>query len=109
MDEVPMSARIIGLADTFDAMTSVRPYREPLSVGGTLSELVRLAPQKYDPNALQALLIQIRRDAVGSNRTSLLDERIALNIAPADIDQLAASLQHKLTRGRVSLILPPSK
>ncbi len=108
MDEVPLSARIIGLADTFDAMTSARPYREPLSVGGTLSELVRLAPQKYDPNALQGLLIQIRRDAVGSNRAPLLDERIALNIAPADIDQLAASLQHRLTRGRVSLILPPS-
>jgi len=107
MDEVPLSARIIGLADTFDAMTSARPYREPLSVGGTLSELVRLAPQKYDPNALQGLLIQIRRDAVGSNRAPWLDERIALNIAPADIDQLAASLQHKLTRGRVSLILPP--
>jgi len=108
MDEVPLSARIIGLADTFDAMTSARPYREPLSVGGTLSELVRLAPQKYDPNVLQALLIQIRRDAVGSNRAPWLDERIALNIAPADIDQLAASLQHKSTRGRVSLILPPS-
>jgi putative nucleotidyltransferase with HDIG domain len=108
MDEVPLAARIIGLADTFDAMTSARPYREPLSVGGTLSELVRLAPQKYDPNALQALMIQIRRDAVGSNRAHLLDERVAVNIAPADIDQLAASLQHKLTRGRVTLILPPS-
>jgi HD-GYP domain-containing protein (c-di-GMP phosphodiesterase class II) len=108
MDEVPMAARIIGLADTFDAMTSMRPYREPMSVGGTLSELVRLAPQKYDPNALQALLIQIRREAVGSNRTQLLEDRIALNIAPADIDQLAASLQHKLTRGRMSLQLPPA-
>jgi putative nucleotidyltransferase with HDIG domain len=107
MDEVPMSARIIGLADTFDAMTSTRPYREPMSVGGTLSELVRLAPQKYDANAVQALLIQVRRDAVGSNRTPLLDERMAVNIAPTDIDQLAASLQHKLTRGRV-LTLPPS-
>jgi putative nucleotidyltransferase with HDIG domain len=108
MDEVPMAARIIGLADTFDAMTSARPYREPLTVGGTLSELVRLAPNKYDPNAVQALLIQIRRDAVGSNRTPLLEDRIALNIAPADIDHLAASLQHKLTKGRVSLVLPPS-
>jgi len=107
MDEVPLSARIIGLADTFDAMTSTRPYREPLSLGGTLSELVRLAPQKYDPNALQALLIQIRRDAVDSNRAHLLDERIALNIAPTDIDQLASNLQHRLTQGRVTLILPP--
>lgn len=107
MDEVPMSARIIGLADTFDAMTSTRPYRDSMSVGGTLSELVRLAPLKYDPNAVQALLIQVRRDAVGSNRAPLLDDRMAVNIAPTDIDQLAASLQHKLTRGRV-LTLPPS-
>ncbi len=107
MDELPMSARIIGLADTFDAMTSARPYREPMSVGGTLSELVRLAPHKYDANAVQALLIQVRRDAVGSSRSPLLDDRMAVNIAPTDIDQLAASLQHKTTRARV-LTLPPS-
>src|SRR6202040_1103949 len=40
MDDVAMPVRIIGLADTFDAMTSERPYREPLSVGNTLSEIV---------------------------------------------------------------------
>jgi putative nucleotidyltransferase with HDIG domain len=106
MSEVPMAARIIGLADTFDAMTSMRPYREPLTVGGTLSELVRLAPEKYDPNAVQALLIQVRRDSVGSSRSSLLDDRMAVNIAPTDIDVLAASLQHKVSRNR--LILAPS-
>jgi hypothetical protein len=38
----------------------------------------------------------------------MLEQRIALNIAPADIDQLAASLQHKLTRGRTTIALPPS-
>jgi len=108
MDELPMSARIIGLADSFDAMTSMRPYREPLSVGGTLSEIVRLSPLKYDPAAVQGLLIQIRRDSVGSHRTPLLDDHIALNIAPGDIDLLAASLQHRLARGRV-ISLPPSQ
>jgi putative nucleotidyltransferase with HDIG domain len=108
MDEIPMSARIIGLADTFDAMTSARPYREPVSVGSTLSELVRLTPQKYDPAAVQALLVQIRRDAVGSNHPPLLDERIAINIAPGDIDQLASNVHHKLSRGRTNVILPPS-
>jgi putative nucleotidyltransferase with HDIG domain len=100
MDDVPMQVRIIGLADTFDAMTSERPYREPLSVGGAISEIVRLAPQKYDPNAVHGLLIQLRRDAVGSNRTPFLENRMALNIAPTDIDHLAASLQHKMTNGR---------
>ena len=106
MDELPMSARTIGLADTFDAMTSTRPYREPVPVGGTLSEIVRLTPQKFDPNAVQALLIQVRRDAVGS-RPPVLDDRMSVNIAPTDIDQLAATLQHRLTRGRATS-LPPA-
>ncbi len=103
MDDVAMPVRIIGLADTFDAMTSQRPYREPLSVGSTLSEIVRLAPQKFDPNAVQGLLVQVRRDAVGSNRTTFLQDRLAVNIAPGDIDQLAASLQHKISHGRLYL------
>jgi putative nucleotidyltransferase with HDIG domain len=103
MDDVAMPVRIIGLADTFDAMTSERPYREPLSVGSTLSEIVRLAPQKFDPNAVQGLLLQVRRDAVGSNRAPFLEDRTGLNIAPGDIDQLAASLQHKISHGRMYL------
>ena len=108
IDEVPMSARIIAVADTFDSMTSARPYREPMSVGSTLSELVRLAPQKYDPSVVQALLIQVRRDAVGSARLPLLEDQMGLNIAPADIDQLAASLQHKNLRNRLYLTPPSS-
>jgi putative nucleotidyltransferase with HDIG domain len=102
-DDVPMPVRIVALADTFDAMTSERPYREPLPLSGTLSELLRLAPQKFDPNALQALLVLLRRDAVGSSRTPFLEGRVALNIAPVDIDQLAATLQHKISHGRIYL------
>jgi putative nucleotidyltransferase with HDIG domain len=99
-DDLSMAVRIIGLADTFDAMTSARPYREPLSVGSALSELVRMAPQKYDPNVVQGLLIQVRRDAVGSNRVPLLADRGSVNIAAGDIDHLAATLQHKVARGK---------
>jgi putative nucleotidyltransferase with HDIG domain len=103
LDDVPLAVRIIGVADTFDAMTSTRPYREPVSVGSTLSELVRLAPLKYDPNAVQGLLIQVRRDAVGSNDEPLLGDRMSVNIAPTDIDHLAASLQHKTNHARLYL------
>jgi putative nucleotidyltransferase with HDIG domain len=103
MNDVPLGVRIIGLADVFDAMTSARPYREPLSVGSALSELVRLSPQKFDPNVVQGLLIQVRRDAVGSNRAPLLADRVSVNIAAADIDHLAASLQHKTSRDRTYL------
>jgi putative nucleotidyltransferase with HDIG domain len=103
MDDVPMPVRIVALADTFDAMTSERPYRERLSLGAALSEIVRLAPQKYDANAVQGLLVQIRRDAVGSNRVPFLANRMAVNLAPTDVDQLAANLQHKITHGRMYL------
>lgn len=103
MDEVPMSARIVGLADTFDAMTSERPYRESISLGGTLNEIVRMTPRKFDPNVVQALLMQVRRDTVGSNRTPFLEERMAGNIAASDVDQLAATLQHKTSHGRLFL------
>lgn len=102
-DELPMPVRIVGLADTFDAMTSPRPYRQPYSVGAALSELVRMAPQKYDPNVVHALLIQMRRDAIGSNRTPLLADRITVNIAASDIDHLAATLQHKVSHGKLYL------
>jgi len=100
IQDVSMDVRIVGVADTFDAMTSERPYREPLSVGGTLTEIVRMTPQKYDPNVVQGLLVQIRRDAVGSNRIPFLDSRTSLNLAPTDVDHLAATLQHKMSNGR---------
>jgi putative nucleotidyltransferase with HDIG domain len=102
-DELPMPVRIVGLADTFDAMTSTRPYRQPYSVGAALSELVRMAPQKYDPDVVHALLIQMRRDAIGSNHAPLLADRMTVNIAASDIDHLAATLQHKVSRGKLYL------
>ena len=101
-EDVPLSVRIVGLADSFDAMTSARPYRAPFSVGSALSDLVRMTPLKFDPNVVQGLLIQIRRDAVGSNRTRML-EGTTVNISATDIDQLAASLQHKVSRNKLYL------
>ncbi|HTS08054.1 MAG TPA: HD domain-containing phosphohydrolase [Candidatus Eisenbacteria bacterium] len=100
--EVPVQVRIIGVADSFDAMTSTRPYRAPMSVGNALSDLVRMAPEKLDPNVVQALLIQVRREAVGSSRVPLL-ENTSVNIAAADIDHLAATLQYKVSRGKAYL------
>ena len=101
-EEVPIEARIVGLADTFDAMTSQRPYREPISLGTTLNDILRNTPNKFDPAAVQALLVQLRRDAVGTNRSPFL-ETAAGHLAPSDIDQLAANLQHKISSGRIYL------
>ncbi|MFZ0481557.1 MAG: HD domain-containing phosphohydrolase [Terriglobales bacterium] len=101
-DEMPMPVRIIALADSFDAMTTERPYRERFSVGAALQELIRMAPQKYDSHALQALLIQVRRDAIGTNHLPIL-EAGTLNLSGTDVDQLAATLQHNITQAKVYL------
>lgn len=101
LDEVPQAVRIVSVADTFDAMISDRPYRPNMSLGQALSELVRLTPEKFDPLPVQGLLIQVRRDAVGSNKVPFLDRQTSCTIAPADVDQIAALLHHKLSNGRV--------
>src|SRR5436305_3269085 len=56
-DELPLAVRIVAVADTFDAMTSDRPYRQSNSVTSACHELVRLAPSKFDSSVVQALLV----------------------------------------------------
>ncbi len=46
---IPIEARLIGLADAFDAMTSTRPYRAALTPDAALEELVRCAGTQFDP------------------------------------------------------------
>ena len=98
-EEMPQAVRIIALADTFGAMTTERPYRNRLTIGSALQDLIRMTPEKYDPAALQALLIQVRRDAVGSNRIPVFESEV-MNVSAADVDQLAATLQHRASQGR---------
>jgi putative nucleotidyltransferase with HDIG domain len=100
VDETAMPARIVAVADTFDALISERPYRKAMPIGSALSELVRLTPQKFDPAPVHELLVQIRRDTVGSNKTPFLDERVICNLGVSDIDNLTSLLIHKLNAGR---------
>jgi HD-GYP domain-containing protein (c-di-GMP phosphodiesterase class II) len=55
-DAIPLGARIIGVADAFDAMTSDRPYRRALPVGQALAELFRCAGSQFDPEVVSAFL-----------------------------------------------------
>jgi putative nucleotidyltransferase with HDIG domain len=100
--ELPQAVRIVALADTFDAMVSARPYREPLPLGTALQDLIRMTPQKYDADAMQALLIQVRRDAVGSNRIPILEPGV-LSLSASDVDQMASTLQHKVSQNKIYL------
>ncbi|MGH3065955.1 MAG: bifunctional diguanylate cyclase/phosphohydrolase [Gaiellaceae bacterium] len=52
---IPLPARIIFVADSFDAMTSQRPYRTAVPHAEALSEIRRLAGRWYDPAVVAAL------------------------------------------------------
>ncbi|SHF23835.1 HD domain-containing phosphohydrolase [Desulforamulus putei] len=60
-EEIPLLARIIRVADTYDAMTSARPYRQALTQRQAREELRRWAGRQFDPRVVEAFL-QIPED-----------------------------------------------
>jgi HD-GYP domain-containing protein (c-di-GMP phosphodiesterase class II) len=55
-EQIPISARIVAVADAFDAMTSDRPYRPALPLEKAFIELGRAAGTHFDPRCVQAFL-----------------------------------------------------
>lgn len=54
--EIPLHARIIAVADTFDAMTSDRPYRKGLTDETAINELQKFAGIQFDPDVVRAFI-----------------------------------------------------
>jgi len=55
-ERIPLLARIIAVADTFDAMTSERPYRKALTKEAACAEVERCRGTQFDPEAADAFL-----------------------------------------------------
>jgi diguanylate cyclase (GGDEF)-like protein len=64
-DEIPLGARIIFVADAFDAMTNDRVYRRKLTVGAALAELESCSGTQFDPEAVAALVSEMSPIAAG--------------------------------------------
>jgi GAF domain-containing protein len=54
--DIPLGARIIAVADAFDAMTSNRPYRDALPLMAAVKEMQRGAGTQFDPEVVEVFL-----------------------------------------------------
>ncbi len=55
-DAIPLAARVFAIADTFDAMTTNRPYRRGLPVEAARAEIARFSGTQFDPRCADAFL-----------------------------------------------------
>jgi putative nucleotidyltransferase with HDIG domain len=53
-EAIPLEARIICIADSYDAMTSARSYREQVEGKAAVAEIVRCAGKQFDPGLVEA-------------------------------------------------------
>ena len=71
-EDIPLQARIVSVADTFDAMTTTRPYQRAMDIRFVFQRLRDLAGNRFDPTVVDALirsyekgeLVPIARDEV---------------------------------------------
>ena len=63
---IPLEARLLGVVDAFDAMTSARAYRSALSVEQALVELERCAGSQFDPELARAFVEGWRQGAIAA-------------------------------------------
>lgn len=61
--DIPLISRVISVADSFDAMTSDRPYRKTPGKEKAVEELLRCAGSQFDPEVVHAFLRAIEHNA----------------------------------------------
>jgi cyclic di-GMP phosphodiesterase len=73
--EIPLEARIAAAADSFDAMTSDRPYRSELSMELAIAEIMRFSGTQFDPDVVDAVV-----RAVENGSFQLIERRSQLQL-----------------------------
>lgn len=63
-DEIPIEGRLIAVADTFDAMTSNRPYRDGLDPEIAVAEIEKCKGTQFDPVMADAFIAAYRKDKI---------------------------------------------
>jgi HD-GYP domain-containing protein (c-di-GMP phosphodiesterase class II) len=60
-EQIPMQARIVAIADTFDAMTTNRPYQKAMELNYVVEKIKSFAGTRFDPNVVDAFVRAVGR------------------------------------------------
>jgi HD-GYP domain-containing protein (c-di-GMP phosphodiesterase class II) len=60
-ENIPMQARIVAIADTFDAMTTNRPYQKAMELGYVVDKIKSFAGTRFDPRVVDAFVNAVKR------------------------------------------------
>ena len=71
-EEIPLGSRIITVADSFDALTTNRPYRPALTRDDALAELTRCSGAQFDPDVVDAFRTILEREMLAKLLASRL-------------------------------------
>ena len=88
--EIPIEARIIAVADAYEAMTGTRPYRDAVSVDDALVELQANAGTQFDTRCVQAL-VGVLREAIVDEPAELALEREPYRAVPRVVASVRAA------------------
>lgn len=81
-EEIPLGARVVGVADAFSAMTEQRPYRDRMSLDAACTELERCAGSQFDPRVVALFIAEVRErprpTALGPVAEALADTELDL-------------------------------
>jgi HD-GYP domain-containing protein (c-di-GMP phosphodiesterase class II) len=104
-DQIPLLARVIAVADTFDALTTNRPYQHAHTPEEALKIIQNLAGKRLDPETVAALMAVYGRGEIRIQRISIkraVTAESAADVAPpAPTPTLSAAETTNLERTRV--------
>lgn len=60
--DIPLLARVVSVVDTFDAMTTDRPYRKAMTIKQALEEIVKCSGTQFDPDVAEVFVSMIKQD-----------------------------------------------
>ena len=92
-DEIPLGARIIGVADSFDAMISKRAYQTAMELQEAWDELNQLSGKLYDPKVIQAFNRVMRNPEI---MASFIDDAVPQRVVGDFLESGAATGEKRL-------------